>query len=217
MQSTTEEKRSWAVKAAFSLCERVTQLPPACCWREHIRRHGGHPSQRRVALVSRCHLPVASTDVAWKEQRSDSPATKIRPFRCLGKRLTAPTPTPPAWHKCTGRTKSKRAVGRSPSAQLGTVTADLSDGSRRVHGDWEGGVVQWSGGGGEGDPMVSMMSREARSHADPCAPVCSPTGVTSPHLCPWAKGPRHPSSCISRCLLLVDMTGDRLPERRPSR
>lgn len=83
-----------AFPSAVPLCMYVTQLLPACYWREHIPRHGGHPSERRVALVRRCHLPVARTDLAWKEQRSDSPATKIRPFRCLEKRLAAPIPTP---------------------------------------------------------------------------------------------------------------------------
>lgn len=151
---------SWAVKAAFSLaaplCVCVTQLLPACCGREHIPRHGGHPSQRRVALVRRCHLPVVGTDLAWKERRSDSPATKIRPLRCSEKRLTAPTPTPtptPASHKCTGRTKSKRAVGQSASAQLQPVSTDLLAGSQRVHGDWEGGeAVDRRGGGARAKP-----------------------------------------------------------------
>lgn len=141
-----------AFPSAVPLCVYVTQLLPACYWREHIPRHGGHPSERRVALVRRCHLPVARTDLAWKEQRSDSPATKIRPFRCLEKRLAAPIPTPPTSHKCTGRTKSKRAVGQSASAQLPPVSADLPGGSQRVHGDWEGEVVERCGGGARANP-----------------------------------------------------------------
>lgn len=110
--------------SAGPFCVHVTQMLPACYWREHIPRHGGHPSGRRVALVRRCHLSVAGTDLAWKEWRSDSPATKIRPFRCLEKRLTAPSPACLAQvhgtHKVkkSSRPECKRAA---PACQRGSA------------------------------------------------------------------------------------------------
>lgn len=72
------------------LCVCVTQLLPACYLEEHIPCRGGHPSEGRVALIRRCHLPGAGIDLPRRERRSDSPATKIRPFRRQERRLTPP-------------------------------------------------------------------------------------------------------------------------------
>lgn len=170
-----------------------------------------------MALVRRCHLLLVGTDLAWKEQRSDSPATKIRLFRCLERRLTAPPHTHTLQPAHPPRTKSKRAVGQSASVQLRPVGADLLDGSQRVQGDWEGGeVVGWRGGGGTKPVLNDGTRTERLDHMlTPLPPVCSETSITFPHLCPWARG--HPSPCISLCLPVVDMTRDRLRERRPSR
>lgn len=43
-----------------------------------------------VTLIRRCHLLGAGIDLAWRERRSDRPATKIRPFRRKEQRLTPP-------------------------------------------------------------------------------------------------------------------------------
>lgn len=91
------------------VCVYVTHLLPACYLEEHIPRRGGHPSERRVALIRRCHLPGSGTDLAWRERRSDSPATKIRPFSCLGKRL-APPPLTNVWTHKHKVKKSSRSV-----------------------------------------------------------------------------------------------------------
>lgn len=56
-----------------------------------------------------------------------------------------PPPPPPASHKCTRRTKSKRAVGQSASVQHRPVSADLPDGSQRARRDWGG--EGWRGAG----------------------------------------------------------------------
>lgn len=61
------------------LCVCVTQSLPACFLEEHIPCRAGHPSERWVALIRRCHFLGAGIDLVWGEQRSDSPATKIRP------------------------------------------------------------------------------------------------------------------------------------------
>lgn len=74
-----------------SVCASL-KLLPACYLEEHIPCRGGHPSERRVALIRRCHLLGAGTDLAWRERRSDSPATKISPFRHQEER---PAPHPP--------------------------------------------------------------------------------------------------------------------------
>lgn len=133
--------------SAGPFCVRVTQMLPAC-WREHIPRHGGHPSGRRVALVRRCHLPVAGTDLAWKERRSDSPATKIRPFRCLEKRLTAPSPA------CLAQVHGTHKVKKEQSARVQARSSGLSAQICRtafsmcaVIGEEKGGMVRGWGGG----------------------------------------------------------------------
>lgn len=64
--------------AATSLLLGGTYSPPR---RAPVTQAGG----------SRQALPLGGC-LAWKERRSDSPATKIRPFRCLEKRLAAPPP-----------------------------------------------------------------------------------------------------------------------------
>lgn len=132
----------------LSVC--VTQLLPACYLEEHIPCRSGHPSEERVALIRRCHLPGAGIDLAWRERRSDSPATKIRPFRRQEERLTPP---PLFAHKCTHthphtNTKSKRAVGQSVRMQLGPVSADLVDEALHVEKDWGGREWQVEGRGG---------------------------------------------------------------------
>lgn len=93
----------------------------------------------------------AGIDLAWREQRSDSPATKIRPFRRQEKRLPPP---PLIANKCkhmhahrNTNTKSKRAVGQSIRTQLGPVSGDLLDEALHVENDWGG--RQWQVEGGE--------------------------------------------------------------------
>ncbi len=102
LAATFNKNASCAVKdlifSIVPLCVCVTQLLPACCLEEHIPRHSGHQSEGRAALIRRCHLLGAGIDLAWREQRSDSPATKIRAFRRQEERLTPP---PPFAHKCT--------------------------------------------------------------------------------------------------------------------
>lgn len=72
------------------LCMCITQFLPACYLKEHIPCHGGHPSEGLVALIRRCHLLGAGIDLAWKEQRSDSTATKIRALQSPGKETHSP-------------------------------------------------------------------------------------------------------------------------------
>ncbi len=134
------------------LCVCVTQLLPACYLEEHIPCRSGHPSEGRVALIRRCHLLGAGIDLAWRERRSDSPATKIRPFRRQEKRLTPP---PRFAHKSTHthahtNTNSQWAVGQSVRTQLGPVSADLDDEALHVENDWGGREWQVEGGEGRG-------------------------------------------------------------------
>lgn len=97
-----------------------------------------------------CRLPA----LIWRGRNRDLTALpqKSGPSDAWKRDLLPPIPTPPTSHKCTGRTKSKRAVGQSASAQLPPVSTDLPGGSQRVHGDWEGEVVEWCGGGARANP-----------------------------------------------------------------
>lgn len=142
--------------AATSLLLGGTYSPPR---RAPVTQAGG----------SRQALPLGGC-LAWKERRSDSPATKIRPFRCLEKRLTAPpsspdththTPThppqpypPPASHQVHGTRKVKKS-SRPECKRAATACQRRSAG--RARGGWEEEVVGaggWGRGWGQGEAVV---------------------------------------------------------------
>lgn len=119
-----------------SVCASL-KLLPACYLEEHIPCRGGHPSERRVALIRRCHLLGAGTDLAWRERRSDSPATKISPFRRQEEKTC---PHPPASPRCRDtRTQSQKEQSiRAHTCSSGLSARIYVTGSLHVESDWGG-------------------------------------------------------------------------------
>lgn len=225
-QQQQQQQKLFAVKERISLnsvtvCASL--LLRACYLEEHIPCHGGHPSERLVTLIRRCHLLGAGTGLAWRQQRSDSPATKIRSFRGQETRFTPP---PLFAHKCTRKhahtntyAKSKRAVGQSIRMQLGPVSADLVDAALHVGNDWAGREWQVEGGGirqAKTEFKGWDVSWRASSHS-PWWPLCPRVLLLYGNLstlpsCPWVFAPvilSSASSVVSRLLIWPETSSQR--------
>ena len=101
-----------------------------------------------MALIRRCHLPGAGIDLAWREQRSDSTATKIRAFRRQEKRLTSP-PTHTHTHTHTQTQSQKEQSVRVHACSYGLSAQIWCDEAPHVEGDWERKTMESAGRGGE--------------------------------------------------------------------